>query len=205
MTRSHRQRPLSAVHRALDEARFGRERILNLRASLPTAADAMARAEAWLRERQVARAGEVLVITGRGNHSADGISVVRQAVLKRLALLRRRGVVESFVEHTPGSFVVRLAALSALRSAPRRKKDRERLLAGEPAALDGLGADTRALLRRLAVCALEELGVEMTEAFVRREMLAQFAYIATGVPEGADREARLRAAIGDTLAECEDR
>ena len=198
-------RSLSAVHQALDEARFGRERILNLRASLPTAREAVARTEAWLRECQVAKAGEVLVITGRGNQSSDGVSVVREAVAKLLALLRRRGVAESFQEHTPGSFSVRLAPLSALRAAPRRKKDRVRPPSADPAALQGLAPETRALLRQLATCALEELGVEIAEPFVRREMVAQFAHIAAGVPEGADRELRLRAAIAATLAECEDR
>jgi len=194
----------SAVYQALDEARFGRERILNLRASLPTPQEALARTEAWLRERQVAKAGEVLVITGRGNQSADGVSVVRAAVMKLLALLRRRGVVESFQEYTPGSFVVRLAPLTALRAAPRRKKDRGRPPAADPESLGGLGAETRTLLRRLAASALEELGVEASEPFVRREMLAQFALIAAGVPEGADRERRLHQAIAAALAEYDD-
>jgi Uncharacterized proteins of the AP superfamily len=49
-------------------------RTLNLRAALPTARDAAARVDNWLREHQMQRSGEVLVITGRGNNSADGIS-----------------------------------------------------------------------------------------------------------------------------------
>ena len=68
---------LVPLHRALDEARFGAERTLNLRALRPTVKAAEARAESWLRERQVARAGEVLIITGRGAQSWDGVSVVR--------------------------------------------------------------------------------------------------------------------------------
>ncbi|HMG01065.1 MAG TPA: hypothetical protein VK560_07455, partial [Gemmatimonadaceae bacterium] len=58
-----RRIPLHSVLNALDEATFGLKNILNLRESLPTAADARFRVEAWLRERQVSRAGEVLVIT----------------------------------------------------------------------------------------------------------------------------------------------
>ena len=96
-----------ALHRALDEARFGRERTLNLRATLPRPKEAEARCEAWLRERQVAKSGELLVITGRGVNSWDGESVVREAIVRLLASLRRRGVVDAWYEHTPGSFVVR--------------------------------------------------------------------------------------------------
>src|SRR5690348_18303996 len=89
-----RRRSLTPLHHAFDEARFGAERTLNLRASLPSPYHAVKRAEAWLRERQVARAGEVLVITGRGNQSFDNVSVVREAIVKLLASLRRRGVVD---------------------------------------------------------------------------------------------------------------
>jgi len=65
---------LHSVWKAFDEAEFGPKNILNLRESLPTAADARFRAEAWLRERQVSRANEVLLITGRGNQSPGGVS-----------------------------------------------------------------------------------------------------------------------------------
>ena len=58
---------LQPVWKALDEAQFGLRNILNLRESLPSAADARHRTEAWLRERQISRASEVLIITGRGN------------------------------------------------------------------------------------------------------------------------------------------
>src|ERR1700680_395522 len=115
---------LHSVWKAFDEAEFGTKNILNLRESLPTAADARHRAEAWLRERQVARSSEVLVITGRGNQSPGGISPVRAAVVALLPALRRRGVVSEWREHTPGSFVVKLGSISALLDAPRRKCDR---------------------------------------------------------------------------------
>ena len=103
-----------SIERAFDEGRFGAERTLNLREGLPTGARAAARAEAWLREKQVARAGEVLIVTGRGAGSEGGVPVVREAVQRVLAMLRRGNVVREWREHTAGSFVVVLALLYAL-------------------------------------------------------------------------------------------
>ena len=196
------RRPLE---HAFDEARFGPTRTLNLRASLPSREEATARAEAWLREKQMSRAGEVLVITGRGNQSEGGASVVREAIVKLLASLRRRGVVAEVVEHTPGSFAVTLAPLTALRAAPRRRRETAAPPRADPASLAGLSPDTRALLRRLAVRALEEVGVHDPAPFVEREMLSQFALVAAAVPEGPDRERRLRDAIAAVLEEHERR
>src|ERR1039458_10771301 len=76
-----------ALHRAFDEARFGPARTLDLRASMPTAAEAVRRAEPWLRERQMARAGDVLVITGRGKGSPGGVAVMREALRKPFSTL----------------------------------------------------------------------------------------------------------------------
>src|SRR5689334_4813109 len=117
--------PLAPVWRAFDEAQFGPKNSLNLRDSLPSAADASFRTEAWLRERQVSGAKEVLIITGRGNQSPGGISMVRKAILDQLPLLHRRGIVSEWREHSPGSLVVRLQPISALLDAPRRKRDRQ--------------------------------------------------------------------------------
>lgn len=194
-----------ALQRALDEARFGAARTLNLRALLPTPAQAATRAEAWLREKQASQAGEVLVITGRGNQSADGVSVVRERIVRLLASLRRRGVVREVVEHTPGSFVVRLAPLSALRTAPQRQRERAAPPPADPAALAALAPATRELLRRVALRALEELGVHDPAPFLPDEMVAQFAHVAAGVPDGADRERRLHAALAALLAEYDER
>ena len=80
MSRPRRRIGLKGLRQAFDEVRFGAQRTLNLRESLPTAEDAVARAESWLRQRQVDRADEVLIITGRGNQSEGGISVVREAL-----------------------------------------------------------------------------------------------------------------------------
>lgn len=196
-----RRGSLVELHRALDEVRFGAERTLNLRAMRPTVKAAEERAEAWLRERQVARAGEVLIITGRGARSWDGVSVVREAVAKLLASLRRRGVISDFGEHTVGSFVVRLAPLSALLAAPRRRGERPPAPPADTRELGALDPETRRMLRELALRSLDELGVESSRRFVESEMLRQFALLAPGVPAGPRREQRLRDAIVLALGE----
>jgi hypothetical protein len=89
--------------RAFDEAAFGSKNTLNLRESLPTVADARFRVEAWLRERQISRAAEVLIITGRGNHSPGGVSPVREAILSLMPLLRRRVEVRHWRQTSPGA------------------------------------------------------------------------------------------------------
>ena len=194
----HNRHRLVELKHALDEARFGSERTLNLRASLPTVQEALRRAEAWLRERQVAGATEVLVITGRGNSSEDGHSVVRESVAKLLRTLRRQGVVDDSAQHTPGSFVVVLAPTRRLWEAPRRKKDAPR--SPSPAApLPGLDPATAVLLRELASRSLAALGVQDPTVFLEKEMATQFAALLRGLPDGPDREARLRDAIQRAL------
>lgn len=202
MTSRGRKGGLDTLWLAFDEARF-KGRTLNLRESLPTAAEAARRAESWLREQQVAAAGDVLVVTGRGNNSEGGVSPVREAVIRLLHLLRRRGVVSSHAEHTAGSFVVELAPLQALIDAPRRSRDTAP--APKPAAppsLDALSDETRTLLRDLADRILESLGVQDKAPFVKDEMLRQFGLLAAGLPAdtpGAQREQALQAAIRRTL------
>jgi hypothetical protein len=192
--------PLHSVWRALDEAQFGQKNTLNLRESLPTAADARFRTEAWLRERQVSRVSEVLVITGRGNQSPNGVSPVREAIVALLPSLRRRGVVSEWREHSAGSFVVKLASISSLLDAPRRKRDRNSdTTASNPKALEGLEASTLALLRRLAVRSLESLGVRDPTNYVEAEMLSKFNSLAGGITPGTEGETRLREAIAAAL------
>src|SRR3989304_1168807 len=101
--------PPLALPRAGDQARFGPARTLDLRASFPTAARAVARAEPWLRERQMAKVGEGLVITGRGRGSPGGVGVVRGGVRNLLGLLKRRGGGAAVAGHTAGAFVVTVA------------------------------------------------------------------------------------------------
>ena len=195
---------LRGLKQAFDEARFGAQRTLNLRESLPTAEQATKRADAWLRQAQVSRAGEVLVITGRGRGSEGGVSVVREAVNALLHVLRRRGVVQKSEEHTAGSFVVTLAPIAELWEAPRRNRDRKQQ--GPPSeapSVQGLDAETRALLRDLAERALEGLGVKDTAEFIEGEMARQFSAIATSI--GAERatDAALRQAVRAALEQHE--
>ena len=201
MTRTPRD---PGLRQAFDEVRFGADRTLNLRTHHPSREQAVRRAENWLRERQMSRVTEALVITGRGNNSPDGISVVREAIVQLLASLRRRGVVNDVIEHTPGSFVVTFAKLNAVRDAPQRARNPHDAPLRDPAGLAALEPETRVLLRRLAKRSIEELGVEPTPAFVEQEMLVQFAGAAAGVPEGPDREQRLRRAVAAALREFDD-
>ena len=194
----------SKLWQAFDEARFGRERTLNLRASLPTADEAARRAEAWLRQQQLTQRGDVLVITGRGKGSHDGVSVVREAVIRLLHVLKRKGVVAGHQEHTPGSFVVTLAPVHAVLEAPRRNARRTppTPAPAAPPSLDALAPETRDLLRDLAARALDHLGVHDREPFLEGEMLRQFGLLAAGVPpKGLDRERRLREAIRRAMEE----
>lgn len=193
---------LSSVRQALDEARFGRERTLNLRATLPTPQDAVARAEQWLRLQQSRKGGEALIITGRGNQSPGGVSVVREAIVRLLGTLRRRGVVASTEENTPGSFIVTLAPMRALLEAPRRQRGAE---APRPAnvAVSGLDRGTHELLERLAACSLDRLGVRDRDRYLDDEMRRQFSLIIAELPSGSRRDEHLRTAIERALAEYE--
>lgn len=197
--------PLHDLWKAFDEAQFSASDTLNLRESLPTVADARYRAEQWLRERQVSRASKVLIITGRGNNSPDGVSPVREGVRGLFPLLRRRGVIIEWNEHSPGSFVVSLAPVSALLDAPRRRRDQKEAPAtNTPASLDGLERPTLELLRRLARRSLESLGAHVPEKFIEAEMLSRFNTLAPGVQPGADGEQRLREAIMAALEQLDD-
>lgn len=203
----HGKPQLSALWRALDEAAFGNERTLNLRDLLPTAVEARSRTEVWLRARQVTRTEEVLVITGRGNQSAGGIGVIRQEILEMMPSLRRRGIVESWREHSPGSIVVKLAPLNALLSAPRRRRDsgtRNDRSHGE-ASLIGLDSETLRLLRDLAAQNLTSLGVEDTEEFVLKEMARTFSALINAIPADAGREEALLSSIRNAIAESGER
>ena len=195
----------TSVLRAFDEIEFGSTNTLNLRESLPSAADARFRTEAWLRERQISRAAEVLVITGRGNQSPNGISAVREGILSLLPSLRRRGVVSEWREHSPGSFVVKLGSISSLLEAPRRKRDRSPIEPTvNPESLKNLERSTLELLRRLAIRTLESLGAREPDKFVEAEMLSKFHSLAGGINPGEQGEARLREAIKAALDQLDE-
>ncbi len=204
---TYHRRQRADVLNALDEIRFGNQRTLNLRESLPTAADAVARTEAWLRERQVTVSGEVLIVTGRGKGSPGGVGVVREAVRKLLGSLRRRGVVADFADHTQGSFIVTLAPVTDLLQAPRRNRDRNTPSpeAHSTPTLAALEPSTRALLRRLAEGSLAALGATLPTHFVDAEMVRQFNILAAGVTAGRGGEDRLRQAIARAIDEMDER
>jgi len=198
------------IQKAFDEIRFGPLRTLNLRESLPTAQEARDRAERWIRTKQAERAGELLVITGRGNNSENGVSVVREAVLALFPSLRRRNVITAWEEHTPGSFVVTLAPLTQLFEAPRRRRERGNGsgnatdVAPAPPTLAALDEATLNLLRRLAVTSLMALGVQDYERFVDSEMAAKFAALSAAVADSDDPDTELRAAIRHALDELDE-
>lgn len=190
---------LKGLRQAFDETTFGHDRTLNLRESLPSAVEARARVESWLRMRQMMKPGDVLIITGRGNQSIHGIGVLREAIMALMPSLRRRGVVTSWREHTPGSIVVTLAPVATLLGAPKRNRehesDRHRRAMITPASLAALDPETVSLLRRLAVCTIESLGVTDVEPFVEEEMQRTFATLSMTLPVSRDREGTLRRAI----------
>lgn len=198
---------LKGLWQAFDEAAFGQDRTLNLRESLPSAADARSRAESWLRMRQVMKSGEVLVVTGRGNQSINGIGVVRDAILALMPSLRRRGVVKSWREHTPGSIVVTLAPVATLLRAPKRNRNRNSADSQPPrpapASLAALEPETLSLLRHLAIETIESLGVANAESFVEDEMQRIFATLSITLPVSADREGTLRRAIVSAIEDLE--
>lgn len=192
-----RRRP--AVQLAFDEARFGATRILNVREPMLSGAEAVRRADGWLRAKQVERAGEVLIITGRGAGSVGQVPVVREEVLKLLARLRRGGVVLEVREHTAGSFAVRLAPMRALFEAPPRTRDgdntRRRAAAADPSeTLAGVSPATRDQLRELAVLSLQALGLrDPDERFVQEEMARKFSVLARAAGDAISEEWLLNA------------
>jgi hypothetical protein len=203
---SPRRRPAESASRGLksafDSVRFAPDCILNLRASFPTGADAAYRAESWLRERQASGAREVLIITGRGQGSPDGIAVVRESVERCLAGLRRTGVIAAHAVHDPGSFVVELATLQALVGAPRRRHHPRPEPSRDARVLNGLDPEMLGLLRRLAIVALEAHGVHgPSESFVADEMARNFSRLVQDIPAGEDPGVALRPLLERALDE----
>jgi hypothetical protein len=193
---------LTGLQQAFDEVRFGASRTLNLRTLLPTASEAAQRVEAWLRQHQVQKSETVLIITGRGNNSEGGVSVVREGTIRVFRELRRKGVIADFSEHTAGSFVVTLAPMSAMLDAGSRRREKSPVPPpATPPTLAALDEETRKLLRALAEQSLDALGMREREPFVEREMLRLFGSLAATVSEGPDRERQLRCAIAAAMSE----
>ncbi len=199
------RRPLQ---HALDELRFGRSGTLNLRASLPTAAEAVKRAESWLRLKQAEGAREVLIVTGRGNNSFARRPIVREAVQRLLAYLSTRGVVEHHSEHSPGSFAVRLLPMTATRKGREAPAASMAVPIASPPTLDGLSPATRDQLRVLASGTLQALGIrDPSFRFVQDEMERQCVQLAATLPPAAtaeEREASLQLAIARAIERLDD-
>ena len=192
------------IQKAFDEIRFGPSKTLNLREWLPTGEAARARADGWIRAKQVERAGEVLIITGRGKGSEGGVAVIRETILALFPSLRRRNVITGWEEHTAGSFVVQLAPLSAMFEAPKRRREPAAAALVVPESLAALDPVTLGLLRDLAIASLMTLGVHDAERFVEAEMKDKFSKLAAALTGADDPERELRAAIRHALEELED-
>jgi hypothetical protein len=201
MAEPRKIRGLSGLQQAFDEVRFGAARTLNLRASLPTGAEAARRVDNWIREQQAQRADEVLVITGRGNNSEGGVSVVREAAIRVFHELRRKGIIQSFVEHTAGSFVVTVAPMSAAIEKGARRSEEPPRQRESPPTLEALERETLVLLRALAERSLDAVGVRDRGPFVEDEMLRQFGILGASVGPGPDRDHQLRSAIARAIAD----
>ncbi len=202
-----RARAPNALYRAFDEAQFGDARTLNVRDGLPTGAEAAARTDAWLRLKQVEGAREVLVITGRGTHSISALPVIKTHVARRIAALRRAGVVASVTEHTPGSFIVRLSPMSSMLAASERSSSKSRVAQKAeplPRSVAGLTPVTQRIVRDLAERTLASLGVRNTSSsIIAEEMERQTTLLTRSMPRDADRESWIRRAALRVLNDSE--
>jgi hypothetical protein len=167
-----------------------------------SAEDSARRVESWLRSKQVELTGEVLIITGRGAGSIGGLPVVKEATQKVLARLRRAGVIQSFGEDTPGSFVVLLASIRSLLEAPKRREKTRSPAPRKTAGIHGLKTETRDKLRYLAGRAIDALGVKKpSDSQLNTEMERQFSMIVRTAPMGVDADRWLESAIARALME----
>ena len=187
---------------ALERARFGPLRTLNVRITMVGGEEASRRVESWLRSKQVELTGEVLIITGRGAGSPGGIPVVKESTERVLHRLKRAGVIQAFGEDTPGSFVVELAPLRSLLEAPARRRSTRSPAPRQQSSIHGLRPETRDKLHYLATRAIDALGVKKpTEKQIDTEMERQFSMIARTAPPGTDIDRWLDGAISKALTE----
>lgn len=195
--------PVIPIERAFDELKFGAARTLNLRDGLPTVAQAETRVESWLRLQQAGGGGDVLVITGRGLGSLDGVGRVREAVIRRCTQLKRLNVVVSLREHGPGAVIVTVATLRALVESPRMRTGRKTPTpVADPGELAALPAELRRVLRQLAILSVQRLGVrDPTEAMILDEMRTQFGALSPSAVTADDPVAALQRAAERMLME----
>ena len=167
-----------------------------------SAEESARRVESWLRSKQVELTGEVLIITGRGAGSIAGVPVVKESTRKVLARLRRAGVIESFGEDTPGSFVAKLASIRSLLEAPKRREKTQTPVMRKVPSILGLRPETRDRLGYLAGRAMEALGVRNpSESQLNHEIERQFSMIVRTAPSGVDADRWLESAISRALIE----
>lgn len=188
--------------RALDLARFGATGILDLHPLLPSAARAAGLVMAWVRERQLMGLPEALIITGRGKHSADGVSPVRDAVRGVFPRLLREGVIQHVVSQTEGSFVVQLAPVGQRIDANARRRDPSPPKAPPVRTLEGLSNETVEALEAYAARRLEQLGVTApTSGQVIQEMGHVFSRL---VGTHGTSEAALRNALATATRDLDE-
>lgn len=123
-----------------------------------------------------------------------------------LPSLRRRGIVESWKEHSPGSIVVKLAPMSTLLATAKRRRDAPGVSTQAEGAsvLHGLDPQTIRMLRQLAVRYLESLGVMEPEHYLDNEMTRTFSALIAAIPEGPNREGELQAALRKAIDEASE-
>lgn len=189
----------------MERARFGPLRTLNVRSSMLSGDDSAKRVDAWLRSKQVELDGEVLIITGRGAGSFAGVPVVKEATRRVLTRLRKQGIIKTFAEDTPGSFVVTLAPMRALLEAPRRRGTPPTNSHSRHASIAGLRAEVQQRLRYLATRYLDALGIRnASEQQIASEVERQFSMLSRTVPRGADPDAWVDQAVSRALQEYAD-
>lgn len=119
-----------------------------------------------------------------------------------LPSLKRRGIVESWREHTPGSIVIKLASMSALLEAPRRRRgNASPEQATASVELAGLEPETLALLRQIASQNLMTLGITESQLFIEQEMQRTFSKLIRALPADGNKEASLQQAIAKMISE----
>jgi hypothetical protein len=176
-----------------------------VRDGLLSGAEAERRVDGWVRAKQVEMTGDVLIITGRGAGSVNGIAVVRDATLRRLRSLKRGGVITAIAEDTPGSFIVTLASIRTMLEAPNRRRRGAQHSRAPETAITGLSSATHARLRELAIRTLESLGMRATsESVVGDEMVRQFSRLVAAAPAGMPPDKWLASAVERVIREYED-
>lgn len=172
--------------------RVGPARTLDLSASVD---DPAAATEAWLRDRQIAAAGTVMIVCRalRGSASA--------AVRQRVARLQRQGVVRTHRTVGDTTLFVDLAPVAAMLSSTPRSRHRTRIPAASSIrAIRALDPETSQALEALAVATIHELGVECRDDVLLMEMRRHHAILNSGIPASEpERARRLRFVIEAAL------